>query len=221
MVVFWKEIEFIYNFVRNRESQISMLSMQKMWFKLLLKIVTSFEHFLNFLKDVSVSLAAFELTSNWFRKWFSGKWGCLVVTSNSVKLKSISSWPNLRAKRTEMIFHFYFHFKWLPTLENRRERERERENRSRHHRPSTSPAGAVEREKGRKKESIATSPASAVAPIMIAIAIDASIFARCVDLHAIAITIDASRKAPIAIAISPSFVLIWWLFSGFCLCFEE
>ena len=101
--------------------------MQKMWFKLLLKIVTSFEHFLNFLKDVSVSLAAFELTSNWFRKWFSGKWGCLVVTSNSVKLKSISSWPNLRAKRTEMIFHFYFHFKWLPALENRRERERERE----------------------------------------------------------------------------------------------
>ena len=77
-----------------------------------------------------------------------------------------------------------------------------------------------ERERGRKKESIATSPAGAVAPIVIAIAIDASIFARCVDLHAIAITIDASRKAPIAIAISPSFVLIWWLFSGFCLCFE-
>ena len=219
MVVFWKEIEFIYNFVKNRESQISMLSMQKMWFKLLLKIVTSFEHFLNFLKDVSVSLAAFELTSNWFRKWFSGKWGCLVVTSNSVKLKTISSGPNLRAKRTEMIFHFYFHFKWLPALENRRERERE--NRSRHHRPSTSPAGAVERERGRKKESIATSPVGAVAPIVIAIAIDASIFARCIDLHAIAITIDASREVPIAIAISPSFVLIWWLFSGFCLCFEE
>ena len=55
------------------------------------------------------------------------KMGCLVVTSNSVKLKSISSWPNLRAKTTEMIFRFYFHFKLLPALENRRERERERE----------------------------------------------------------------------------------------------
>ena len=99
--------------------------------------------------------------------------------------------------------------------------ERERENRSQHHRPSTSPAGAVERERGRKKESIATSPASAVALITIAIAIDASIFARCVDLRAIAITIDTSHEAPIAIAISPSFVLIWWFFSGFCLCFEE
>ena len=100
----------------------------------------------------------FELTSNWFRKWFSRKWECLVVTSNSVKLKSISSWPNLRAKTMEMIFRFYFHFKLLPALENRRERERE--NRSRHHRPPTSPA-------------------SAVAPI--AIAIDASIFAWSAD----------------------------------------
>ena len=35
----------IYNFFRNRESQISMLSMPKMCFKLLLKIVMSFEHF--------------------------------------------------------------------------------------------------------------------------------------------------------------------------------
>ena len=51
---------------------------------------------------------------------------CLVVTSNSVKLKSISSWPNLRAKTTENHFCFYFHFKWLPALENRRERERAR-----------------------------------------------------------------------------------------------
>ena len=53
--------------------------------------------------------------------------GCLVVTSNSVKLKSISSWPNFRAKTTENHFRFHFHFKWLPALENRREREREKE----------------------------------------------------------------------------------------------
>ena len=68
------------------------------------------------------------------------KMGCLVVTSNSVKLKSISSWPNLRAKTTENHFRFHFHFKWFLVLENRRERERERERegerkkRSRHHR---------------------------------------------------------------------------------------
>ena len=68
------------------------------------------------------------------------KMGCLVVTSNSVKLKSISSWPNLRAKTTENHFRFHFHFKWFLVLENRRERERERE-------------------RGRKKEEIATSSA--------------------------------------------------------------
>ena len=66
------------------------------------------------------------------------KMGCLVVTSNSVKLKSISSRPNFRAKTQEMNFCFYFHFKWLLALENRREREREGESkkrsRSRRHR---------------------------------------------------------------------------------------
>ena len=61
--------------------------------------------------------------------------GCLVVTSNSVKLKSISSWPKMRAKTTENHFRFHFYFKWFPALENRRERERARE-----------------RERGRKKE---------------------------------------------------------------------
>ena len=49
---------------------------------------------------------------------------CLVVTSNSVKLKSISSWPKMRAKITENHFRFHFHFKWFPALENRREREK-------------------------------------------------------------------------------------------------
>ena len=54
---------------------------------------------------------------------------CLVVTSNSDKLKSISSWPKMRAKTTENHFRFHFHFKWFPALENRRERERERARR--------------------------------------------------------------------------------------------
>ena len=141
------------------------------------------------------------------------KIGCLVVTSNSVKLKSISSWPNFRAKTTENHFRFHFHFKWLPALENRRERERDRERQRERER---------ERERGRKKESIATSPSGAVAPIPIAIAISTSIFARSrsrsthrvnasiaiaitgwrgsvdrdlrFDLRAIAIAIDASRE---------------------------
>ena len=52
------------------------------------------------------------------------KIGCLVVTSNLVKLKSISSWPKIRAKTTENDFRFHFHFKWFSALENRRERER-------------------------------------------------------------------------------------------------
>ena len=78
------------------------------------------------------------------------KIGCLVVTSNSVKLKSISSWPNFRAKTTKNHFRFHFHFKWLPALENRRERERERERQRERER---------ERERGRKKEEIATSSA--------------------------------------------------------------
>ena len=50
--------------------------------------------------------AVFELTSNWFRKWFSRKWGCLVVTSNSVKLKSISSWSNSQNNGNDFPFLF-------------------------------------------------------------------------------------------------------------------
>ena len=52
------------------------------------------------------------------------KIGCLVVTSNLIKLKSISNWLKIRAKTTENHFHFHFHFKWFPALENRKERER-------------------------------------------------------------------------------------------------
>ena len=58
------------------------------------------------------------------------KIGCLVVTSNLVKLKSISNWLKIRAKKRENHFRFHFHFKWFPALENRRERERERARRS-------------------------------------------------------------------------------------------
>ena len=53
------------------------------------------------------------------------KSGCLIVTSNLVKLKNISSWLKNIAKTTENDFRFHFHFKWLSALENRRERERE------------------------------------------------------------------------------------------------
>ena len=55
------------------------------------------------------------------------KIGCLVVTSNLVKLKSISSWPKMRAKTTENHFRFHFHFKWNATEKNIEERERKRE----------------------------------------------------------------------------------------------
>ena len=44
-VCFLKRNSIIYNVFINRESQISTLSMPKMCFKLLLKIVMSFEHF--------------------------------------------------------------------------------------------------------------------------------------------------------------------------------
>ena len=57
MDVFWKEIQLSTTLSKNRESQISMLSMPKMCFKLLLKIVSSFKHFLNFSQDVFVSLS--------------------------------------------------------------------------------------------------------------------------------------------------------------------
>ena len=78
------------------------------------------------------------------------KIGCLVVTSNSVKLKSISSWSKMRATTTENHFRFHFHFKWNATEKNIEEREKERE-------------------RGRKKEEIATSlalrrPSTSLAP---------------------------------------------------------
>ena len=108
--------------------------------------------------------------------------GCLVVTSNSVKLKSISSWPKMRAKTTENHFRFHFYFKWFPALENRRERERARE-----------------RERGRKKEErveIVQSRACRYCP-------PTSPAPR--RSREASIAIDASREAPTApIAISPS-----------------
>ena len=123
------------------------------------------------------------------------KMGCLVVTSNSVKLKSIFSWLNFRAKTTENHFCFHFHFKWLPALENRRERERERRD---HDITGIALSADI------------TGTADGAVPTSSAPRTHRS---RSWDaLIAIAI-------APIAI--SPSFVRIWWFFSGFCLCFEE
>ena len=54
---FLKGNSIIYNFFRIRENQISMFSRPKIHFKLLLKIVTFFEHFWKFSYDVSVSLS--------------------------------------------------------------------------------------------------------------------------------------------------------------------
>ena len=42
---FLKGNSILYNFYRNRENQILTFSRPKMWFKLLLKIMTFFEHF--------------------------------------------------------------------------------------------------------------------------------------------------------------------------------
>ena len=157
----------------------------------------------------------FELTSNWFRKWFSRKWECLVVTSNSVKLKSISSWPNLRAKTMEMIFRFYFHFKLLPALENRRERERERE-----------------RKRGRKKESIATSPSADIIGCCGSAnrdrdwRFDLRLMRRSSRDRRIARTRRSwsklrAKRRPLRSRSRRSFDRILWFFSWFCLCFEK
>ena len=53
----------LYNFSRNRENQISIFSRPKMRFKLLLKIVTFFEHFFVFWNFLSVSLSNLFLKS--------------------------------------------------------------------------------------------------------------------------------------------------------------
>ena len=45
---FLKGNSIMYNFYRNRENQILTFSRPKMWFKLLLKIMTFFEHFFVF-----------------------------------------------------------------------------------------------------------------------------------------------------------------------------
>ena len=71
------------------------------------------------------------------------KMGCLVVTSNSVKLKSISSWPKIRAKTMENHFRFHFHFKWFLAFENKREKEREREKERRESRDRPKPSSPI------------------------------------------------------------------------------
>ena len=111
------------------------------------------------------------------------KMGCLVVTSNSVKLKNISSWPNFRAKTTKNHFRFNFHFKWLVALENRRERER-----------------------GRKKEEIATSPA-----------LRRPLTSPAPRMHWSRSRLRQPRRSQSRLRLSG----FDDFFSGFCLCFEE
>ena len=53
--IFLKGNSIIYNVFRNRENQILTFSRPKMRFKLLMKIITFFEHFWIFSQDVSVS----------------------------------------------------------------------------------------------------------------------------------------------------------------------
>ena len=130
------------------------------------------------------------------------KMGCLVATSNSVKLKSISSWPKIisswpkmRAKTTENHFCFHFHFKWLLALENRREREREREGerkkRSRYHRHCT------DRDRANVSIAIAWS-------------------ANCADRD----RADRNLTDRDLAFVCPD-LMIFFFFFGFCLCFEE
>ena len=65
-VCFLKRNSIIYNVFRNRESQISSLSMQKMCFKLLLKIATSFEHFFEFFHRMHLFLYPIYFSKNLF-----------------------------------------------------------------------------------------------------------------------------------------------------------
>ena len=61
---FLKGNSIFYNFYRNREIQISTFSRPKMWFKLLLKIMTFYEHF-------SVFFFFFEFFMDYISKKFS------------------------------------------------------------------------------------------------------------------------------------------------------
>ena len=80
------------------------------------------------------------------------KSGCLIVTSNLVKLKNISSWLKNIAKTTENDFRFHFHFKWLLALENRRKREREREQEQEQEDRRCCTSSTIAREIQREKE---------------------------------------------------------------------
>ena len=69
----------------------------------------------------------FVLGENHFRKCFSGNAGVWLVR----KIEFSGNWFPLTQKKkaltTEMNFHSYFHFKWIPKREREREWERERE----------------------------------------------------------------------------------------------
>ena len=91
------------------------------------------------------------------------KSGCLIVTSNLVKLKNISSWLKNIAKTTENDFRFHFHFKWLLALENRRKRERESKSKSKKIADVAPVRQSQERYRERKKRDDCTR--SMIAPV--------------------------------------------------------
>ena len=149
-----------------------------------------------------VTKAAFELTSNWFRKWFSEKWGAWLLLQIRSNWKTFPVDRKWEPKQRKIIFVSIF------TSNDFR------------------PWKIEERERGRKKEEIATSPA-----LRRPLTSSASWTARCRH-HQHRECVDRDRRiartsrsrlreasiAPIVIssfAISPSFVRIWWFFLGF------
>ena len=96
------------------------------------------------------------------------KMGCLVVTSNSVKLKSISSWSKIRAKTMENHFRFHFHLKWFLAFENKREKERERERERAREREREGEKRRESRDRPKPSSPISSADITGTVPIAIA-----------------------------------------------------
>ena len=80
---------------------------------------------------------AFELTSNWFRKWFSRKWDVwllLQIRSNWKAFPVDQKWEPKQRKIISVSIFTSNDFRPWKIEERERERERERKKRSRHHR---------------------------------------------------------------------------------------
>ena len=135
----------------------------------------------------------FELTSNWFQKFISGKWDVwllLQIRSNwrAFPVDRISE-PKRRKWISVSIFTSNDFWPW-------KIEERERE-----------------RERGRNKEEITIAPAPRRLR-EVPISVD-----RCVDRAKFRSVSRSRERSPITIL--PSFVRIWLFFSEFCLCSEE